>query len=181
MAVAMTKSASPSVSWRRRHSAHRGTRQAKPVSFEWMDHIPDGVLVSLHQVATTGTRFPPARPAASSPAGSDGWDDDGEYPDAVLPAEQATRSGRAPIAGITGMRGRALIALAVARVGVVVACVHVVVAMNYQCRVGQRSPSSEWDDELSPGRQVGPARGCDHMAGKRAGGVMVVLITFGRP
>jgi hypothetical protein len=58
------------------------------------------------------------------------WNDDGAYDDAVQRAERVTRFGWAAIAGITGLVGCTLVAMAVICGAVVIACAYLVVAMN---------------------------------------------------
>ncbi|MEV5881478.1 hypothetical protein AB0L74_01885 [Streptomyces sp. NPDC052020] len=60
-----------------------------------------------------------------------GWYDDSDYHDAVQQAERATRFGWAAIAGTTGVLGCLLITLAVICAVAVLACLYVVVSMNY--------------------------------------------------
>ncbi|WP_405662006.1 hypothetical protein OG379_12205 [Streptomyces sp. NBC_01166] len=60
-----------------------------------------------------------------------GWQDDGEYYNAVRRAERATRLGWAAVAGTAGTLGCALIALLTLCAGAVVACLYAVVAMDY--------------------------------------------------
>ncbi|MFD7221941.1 hypothetical protein ACFV9P_13060 [Streptomyces sp. NPDC059892] len=60
-----------------------------------------------------------------------GWYDDSEYHDAVQRAERATRFGWATITGTAGALGCALIFLVALCVVAVVACLYVVVALDY--------------------------------------------------
>ncbi|QGZ50392.1 hypothetical protein GPZ77_20300 [Streptomyces sp. QHH-9511] len=60
-----------------------------------------------------------------------GWYDDSEYQDAVQRAERATRFGWAAIAGTTGVLAFALLVVAVVCAVAVLACIYVVMAMNY--------------------------------------------------
>lgn len=60
-----------------------------------------------------------------------GWDDDGEYHDAVRRAERATRFGWAAIGGTLGALGCALAAAVVVCAVVVVALAYAVVAMHH--------------------------------------------------
>ncbi|QGV82354.1 hypothetical protein [Streptomyces ficellus] len=59
------------------------------------------------------------------------WDDDGEFRDAVQVAERATRFGWAAIAGAAGVLGCLLIAMAVTCVVAFIACLYVVMAMDF--------------------------------------------------
>jgi hypothetical protein len=60
-----------------------------------------------------------------------GWYDDSEYHDSVQRAKRATRFGWATIAGTAGALGCALIVLVALCVVAVVACLYIVVAMDY--------------------------------------------------
>ncbi|MEU0298002.1 hypothetical protein ABZ252_00760 [Streptomyces sp. NPDC006175] len=60
-----------------------------------------------------------------------GWYDDSEYHNAVQRAERAERFGWATIAGTAGALGCALIVSVALCVVAVVACLYIVVAMDY--------------------------------------------------
>jgi hypothetical protein len=62
---------------------------------------------------------------------ADDWSDDGDHDEARREADRVTRLGWTVIAGVTGLLGLGLIAVAVGCVALVVAAAYVVVASHY--------------------------------------------------